>query len=177
MNTFGNLFPRITHVQQTHRAVKFAGSHAKELSPGIHWWWPLTTEIEEIPVARQTVNLPSQSLVTADGKSVVVGGVVIYSIKSAMDAICKNYDHEDTLKDVSMCTISRVISGLTWNDLLSEHRSGQLRVQLTKSARQSLRPFGFRVSRADLTDISPARVFRVFQDRPSNTEHTFLTSS
>lgn len=162
MNTFGNIFPRVVLVQQTHRAVKFSGSKAKELGPGIHWWWPLVSQIEEIPVARQTVNLPSQSLVTLDDVTIVVSGVVVYSIRSAIDAIVKNYDHEDTLKDVAMCSIAKVISGVTWKELREQQRGGKLQERLTKAVRQSLRPFGFRVSRTALTDIVPCKVYRHF---------------
>jgi regulator of protease activity HflC (stomatin/prohibitin superfamily) len=161
--TFGNLFPRLLHVQQTHRGVKFAGAKAKELAPGLHWWWPLTTEVVEIPVARQTVNLPIQGLVTSDGKQVAISGVVVYSIRSAMDAIVKNYDHEETLGDVAMTAIAEVVLGNTYEQLMSHVRDGTLEKELSKRARSRLKRFGFQVDRCALTDITPCRSIRLFQ--------------
>lgn len=164
MQTFGNLFPRLTQINATHMAVKFTSGRAKELPPGLHWYWPLVSEIIEIPVARQTVNLPTQALVTRDGKMVVVNGVVVYSIRSAYDAIVKNYDHEETLSDVAMTAIAEVVLGNTYEEMMEFIREGVLENELSKRARRRLKAFGFQVDRCALTDVTPCRVFRLFQE-------------
>ncbi len=156
-----SVFPRLLLVQQTHRAVKFTGSKAKELGPGLHIWWPLISEVEEIPVARQTVNLDIQVLVTKDGKTLAVGGVVVYSIKSAIDAIVRNYDHDETLSDVSMTAITEVVVNHTFDELMAALRGGTLERELTKRARRRLKAFGFKVDRCALTDITPCRAIRL----------------
>lgn len=163
METFGNLFPRLTQVNATHQAVKFTAGRAKELQPGLHFYWPVISEIIELPVARQTVNLPTQALVTRDGKPVAVSGVVVYSIRSAYDAIVKNYDHDDTLSDVSMTAIAEVVLGNTYEQLMEFVRDGTLERELSKRARRRLRAFGFQVDRCALTDVTPCRTIRLFQ--------------
>jgi len=164
METFGNLFPRLTQIQTTHRAVKFKGGTAKELGPGLHWYWPVTSSIEEIPVARQTVNLPTQALVTKDGKPIAVSGVVIYSIRNAMDAIVKNYDHDETLSDVAMTSIAEIVMSNTYDQLVVTIRDGKLEKELSKRARSRLKQFGFQVERCALTDFTPCRTLRLFGD-------------
>lgn len=161
MDRIGSVFPRILLVKKTHRAVKFSGSKAKELAPGLHMWWPIVSEVEEIPVARQTVNLPTQVLVTKNGKTMAIGGVVVYSIKSAIDAIVRNYDHDETLRDVAMTAITEVVVNHTFDELMSALRGGSLERELTKKARRRLKAFGFEVDRCALTDITPCRAIRL----------------
>ena len=73
MNWFGKWFPRLLIVRSTHAGVRFRhGKKPEALMPGLRVYWPLVTEVDIIPTARQTHNLPTQALMTSDGKKVVV---------------------------------------------------------------------------------------------------------
>jgi regulator of protease activity HflC (stomatin/prohibitin superfamily) len=78
----GRFFPRWQIVTSTHGGVKFVrGARVVPLAPGMHWFWPLTTELLLYPTARQAVDLRSQTFVTADNKTIAVGGLIVYEVK------------------------------------------------------------------------------------------------
>jgi regulator of protease activity HflC (stomatin/prohibitin superfamily) len=146
--------PRRVIVRATHRGVKwrmFKGP--RELKPGVRWYWPLITEIEVIVVARQTLNTAQQSLLTADGKEIVVGGVAVYSINDVVKAIGeRNYDVDDTVNDIIQAAIVEVLTAWNLEDLIG--CMPDLERDLTKVCRRQLRQYGVYVHRAALTDFS-----------------------
>lgn len=151
---FGNFIPRVKIVRSTHGGLRFRrGKIVREIKPGLCVYLPLITEVEIIPVARQTHNLPSQSLLTKDGKQVVVGGVVVYSIANVTACLSRNWDVAATLDDITMCCIAAII---TTHDLafLLENLTTAVQNALTKETRRKLSPFGVKVYRTALTDFS-----------------------
>lgn len=152
------IVPRRVIVRATHRGVKWSlWRGPKEMCPGLRLWWPLITEIEVIPVARQTLNTQTQALMTKDGQQVVAGGVVIYSISDIVKAIGeRNYDVDETVNDISQAAIVDVITSWELYDLL-ENINGKAEVDLTETCRRQLRQYGVYVHRAALTDFSQCR--------------------
>jgi len=124
------------------------------LKPGWHIWWPFISALELIPTARQTLNLPIQSLMTKDGKQVAVGGIVIYKINNVVRAIGElNYDVDETVQDISQTAIVEVITSWDFEALLKE-LNGEVPEALTGACRKQLRCFGVYVNRVALSDFS-----------------------
>jgi regulator of protease activity HflC (stomatin/prohibitin superfamily) len=156
----GSFVPRLKIVRSTHAGVKFRhGRKAISLPPGLHFYWPLVTEVEIIPVARQTHNLPSQCLLTQDGQQVVVGAVVVYSITNIVDALSKNWDVNDTINDITMVAITSVVSKRTLTDL-KDNLDGDVQKHLTAETRKKLKRYGVKVFKTALTDFSTAFVIK-----------------
>lgn len=149
MNALRSFFPRREIVRNTHKGVKWSlWRRPREVKPGVRWYWPLITDMEVIPTARQTLGLAVQNLTTKDGKTVVVGGVVVYSIRDVLLAIGeKNYDVDDTVAEISRAAIVTVVS--KWN--LQD--PGNIETELTKECRRRLRQFGVSVHRAALAEF------------------------
>ncbi len=157
---FAKFIPRLVIVRSTHGGVRFRhGRTAIEMKPGLHIYWPIVTEVEVIPVARQTHNLPSQSLQTKDGRKVVVGGVVIYAIRDVVAALSRNWDVSDTLTDITLVAVTHVV---TAHDLayLQEHLVGDVQAKLTRETRKKLSQYGVKVFRTALTDFSECLVIK-----------------
>lgn len=156
----GRFIPRVQIVRSTHAGVKFRhGKNAKRVGPGLTMYWPIVTEIDVVPVVRQTHNLPTQALMTKDGKKVVVSGVVIFAIADILAYMSKNFDAFDTLNDVSMVTIAQVITTHDYSYLL-ENLTTEVQAELTKQVRKKLRLYGVRVYRASLTDFATCLVIK-----------------
>lgn len=156
----GKLIPHIAIVRATHAGVKFKrGKHAIEIKPGIVWYWPIVTEVDIIPVARQTHNLPTQALMTQDGKKVVVSGVVVYKIKDIVKTMARNWDVSDTINDITMVAITHVITKHDFKYLM-EHITDDIQDKLTRETRSKLRMYGVQVYRTALTDFSTALVIK-----------------
>jgi regulator of protease activity HflC (stomatin/prohibitin superfamily) len=157
---FGMFIPRIKIVRSTHAGVRFRhGKTPREIKPGIIVYWPIVTEVDIIPVARQTHNLPSQSLLTKDGKTVVVGGVVVYSIIDIVACMSRNWDITETINDITMVAIAKVITSHSLQ-YLQENLTGDILLQLTRETRRRLRPFGVKVYKTALTDFSTCMVIK-----------------
>ena len=150
--------PRRVIIRNTHAGVKWrCRGEPKEMKPGFRIWWPLISEIEVIPVARQTLNTPTQALMTSDLKEVVVGGVVIYSINNIVQAIgAKNYDVDETINDITQAALVEVVPNWTLKEFL-ENISGKVETDLTETCRKQMRQYGIYIHRAALTDFSSAR--------------------
>lgn len=163
IRVFISLFPRLVIVRATHRGIKWKrGKHPVELSPGLHWFWPLVSECETVVVARQTHNMPVQALLTADSKSVSVRGVVVFKINNTVLAYGqKNWDVVGTLNDISQAAVVRVVSRLSLDHLL-ENLCGSVEKELTEECRRELRPFGIRIQRVAFTDFTTSKMLRLF---------------
>ncbi len=160
MNWIGKWFPRLVIVRSTHAGVRFRhGSKASALNPGLRVYWPLVTEIEVIPTARQTHNLPTQALLTSDGKKVVVSGVVVYAINDVVATIARNWDVSDTLNDISMVAITKIVTTHTLEYLL-QHLTDEVQDKLTHETRRRLRRYGVSVYWTALTDFSECVVIK-----------------
>jgi len=149
------LIPRRVIIRATHRGVKWRMHRGPvEMKPGFRVWWPLLSEIELIPVARQTLNTETQALMSKDAQQVVAGGVVVYSIANVVKAIGeRNYDVDETVNDISQAAIVEVVTAWDLHDLL-ENINGEVETQLTDTCRKQLRQFGVYVHRVAFTDFS-----------------------
>jgi regulator of protease activity HflC (stomatin/prohibitin superfamily) len=152
-----SLFPRRVIVRRTHGGVKWSlWRRPKALRPGVRVFWPLITDIEVIPVARQVIGLAIQNLTTSDRKPIAVGGVVVYSINDIIKAIGeKNFDVDDTVSDISRAAIVSVITAWDVESLFNDMQG--IEKDLTKECRKQLRQFGVYVHRAALTDFTLSR--------------------
>lgn len=123
---------------------------------GLHIYWPVTTEIEVVPIVRQTTNLPPQYLVTADGRNVGVSGIVISEVSEVVKLLTKAWDYDQVVRDYGMAEIKRVVSESHAEDIYSS--DGNVDKKFTLKLRKRLRPFGVKVIRVTLTDFAPVRL-------------------
>jgi regulator of protease activity HflC (stomatin/prohibitin superfamily) len=164
MDWFGKFIPRILIVRATHAGVKFVGgSKVRELKPGIHFYWPLTTEVEVVPVARQTYNLVSQVLMTKDKQQIVVGAVVIYKIINIVDALSNNWDVNDTIGDVTQMAVVKVVNQWPLDEILAQ-LTDKVELELSKETRAKLKRYGVEVERCGFTDFSTCLVIKTLAD-------------
>ncbi len=134
-------------------------------SPGaIHWHWPVTTLWFEHPVARQTVDLKSQTITLRDSKTVVVGGLIVCRVKDIKKLLCDTYDADEAIKDISLSAIHDVCCQHDWPGLLEGQRSGELDKKLKEEAARELNKYGVTVLKVSLTDLAPCRVIKLMQE-------------
>lgn len=154
---FGRFVPRWHLVAATERAVKFLpGGKTKEVGPGIRWFWPVTTVMQVIPVVRQVQSVRPQTLLTADGKSVFVSGVVVFRINDLHKFMVKNYETRDNIDEIASAAIRKVIISLSFEAI--QNGRGTLDRDLRAEARRALRSYGVLVESCSLVDFSTATV-------------------
>jgi regulator of protease activity HflC (stomatin/prohibitin superfamily) len=167
---FAQFFPRWIILDMTMGGVKFVGgAKAVALGPGIHWYWPARTSLQTYPIARQTDNLPTQTLVTSDDKTIAISAMVVYEVEDIEKLLAHTYSAEKTIQDLCLSAIRRVCCKMTWDDLKTEDRRGTLDTKLKNAAKWELENYGIRVLGAVLTDLAPCRVLRLVQSTASDT--------
>lgn len=161
---FGQFFPRWTIIRTTHGGVKFIrGSRTVPLGPGWHIFWPLTTELLTYPTARQACDLRTQTLMTTDGKTIVVGGLVVYEIANIEAILAHTYDPDQTIKDIAMSAIHDVLVKMSWVDVRTAQEFGTLNLKLRSRVRKELKQYGVKVLKTTITDLAQTRVLKLLQ--------------
>lgn len=159
---FGKFIPRWVILDTTIGAVKFVRGQPVACMPGqVHWYWPVTTTWKEIPFARQTDDLRTQTLVTLDDKVVFVGGMIVTEIEDLLKFAASNYDGPTTIVEMALTAIHDVCCQYTWDELKLKQRSGSLDREMRDAARKELRNYGVKVIKVMLTDLAPGRVYRL----------------
>lgn len=152
--------PRVVKIKRTHGAVIFTGSRAKAWRPGLHLYWPIISEYLELPVVRQTNNLPTQVVLAAGSKPLAVSGVVVYEITDIMAALSQSFEVDDTINDIGLAAIMEVLAGEKLSELCEKLKDGRLSHELTLRARRRLRRYGVRVQAVSLTDFTTCTVVK-----------------
>ncbi len=146
--------PRPVIVRATHKAVKFKWGRSKIINPGWRWFWPLTTEIDLIVVVSQPLELPPQTLMTADGKSVVVGGVALYHIEDVHAYAVENFDADEAMGEVAGSAIRDAVVSKTLAELQESDGRKAINKTLMALAKVELERYGVVIEYFKLTDLS-----------------------
>lgn len=136
------------------------------LGPGIHWYWPKTTEVEVLPVERQTLDLPVQTLLTSDLHSVAIRAEVVYVVADIRLAVCKTFDFQQTIQDVAQLAVVDVVASKSYEELSTAVRSSNIVLELTEVLRDELQSYGVGVERAFLADFAKCTTIRMYGETP-----------
>lgn len=160
----GQWIPRWMIIDVRHAGVKFVrGRRVVKLEPGIAVWWPVTTTIDTYPTARQADDLRSQTIVTKDDKTIVVGGMIVYRVHDVEKLLAQTFSAVKAIRDITLTCIHDVCCRMTWEELKQGQRRGNLDTRLLNEAQKQLEDYGVTVLKVQLTDLSNARVYRIFQ--------------
>lgn len=172
-----DFFPTWIILNTTEGAVKFntimlrdvvrgqwkADAKITLLHPGLHIYWPTVTEVKSWVVARQPVDLPTQTFTTSDGKSISIGGGLVFRIVDAERLIADGWDPDKMIRIKAAGVIHDVCSRASWDELQMAKNDGKLVPALRKELRRKLKSLGVRVLDATLTDFAPGRVLKINQ--------------
>lgn len=159
-----SLFPHLCLMRADFGGVKYlSGGRTKEIRPGLYWYWPIVTEIEQVAIRRQTVSLEAQALTTKDGHTVSVSAVVIYEINNVTRALVQTQDVVDTISDVAQNSVVESVTTRTFDQLRKDLTKG-VRGEIKEQCRKDLRQFGVLVKDAFLADCAYVTAYRVIGD-------------
>lgn len=165
---FGKWIPRLGICRSTHRGVRFRnGKILKEIKPGLYIYWPLVTEVEIKPIARQTVDIPTQVLTTKDEETVAVSTVLVYEIADIVTAVGSVWDVDSTIMELSGNAVVEAVLSRTMDEL-REELTTKVRSEMTRKTRSILRPYGINVIDTRFDHFAPTIVLRIFGDARYN---------
>jgi regulator of protease activity HflC (stomatin/prohibitin superfamily) len=142
----------------------------KSLEPGIYILLPIVDDIRAITKVDQAVDLKNQSLLTRDGKNVVVSGTIRYHIDKPQKALLEVYDMDVTLSRVGLGVIADYVNTKTLAECTElEKLKAELMMKMCAIAKE----WGIHVDEVYITDIGTTFNFRLLTNTDSNANLVF----
>ena len=162
LTNLAQLLPwRIVHSYE--RGVRFRlGRDVEELLPGWHWFWPAFESIDIVNVAPETRNLPTQTVMSKDGKPVTFSANVCYRITDARQMFVSVQDFDEAMIAYAMCHLASEIGARTLVGLRRDRE--ELEPNLADSLSEKVGAWGAAIEWVGITDLANANAYRVFGD-------------
>jgi regulator of protease activity HflC (stomatin/prohibitin superfamily) len=137
------LVPRRKIVRKTDRLIKFRwDGTVVEKGPGLRWYLPLTTEVVELTVVRQPLDIPVIQFTTSDLKSCAADCSVTYYISDAIVFLTENFDGHLAINELIRAALSKKMRSMTFEAI---QNSETIDDQLRESVMEDCELFGVEI--------------------------------
>ena len=154
--------PRFTKVSPTDRLVKWSRCREATIhGPGLVWYWPLVTDVEQCDVRWQSMVTTVQTVTLTDGTTVSARTLTRWKPLDLLAAINSEADYGDTVAETAQAVLVSVLSSVD-STLLKQTRV--LSVALTLELQGELRDLGIKVQKSTFIELCVSPAFRVVND-------------
>lgn len=136
--------------------VETFGKFSGLLRPGFHFVPAIFHRIgQKVNMMEQVLDIPSQDVITKDNAMVRVDGVVFFEIQDPYAASYQIHDLYSGILNLVMTNVRTVIGSMEVDELLSQR--DVINQRLLSVVDEATVPWGTKITRVEIKDISPPR--------------------